>query len=391
MSGLVVLSFGQGLAGNVCAMTLAELGAEVIKIESPRRFDSARRRLLPDHDRIVEPSGAETSALFGGVARSVRSLTLNMASDHGRGIFRDLVPRADVVLENLRPGVLAQWGCSYDALRAVNRQIILLSLSGFGATGPRHSYSSYGGTISAFIGMTYRSGAANGAHHDYVAASHSALAILAATAYRDRTGEGTYLDVAQIETGAALMGPAYLDVLQNQRPGTFTEDVERGTSLLREVVACKGDEAWLAIEIETPAQWRRLSELIGATTPPPDRQWGRAERDQVRSMIEKFTAALTPYQAFTRMRQLGLPVGVVQRGEDLYRDPHLRARTAIVEVDHPDLGRIEYPAPPHRLSRSRASIRGPAPRLGQHTQQILEEYLGYTRDTIEQLRREGIV
>jgi crotonobetainyl-CoA:carnitine CoA-transferase CaiB-like acyl-CoA transferase len=390
LSAVRVLSFGQGVAGNTSAMALAELGADVVKIETPTRGDNVRY-LVADHPRITEPGGAVTSALFGGVARSVRSLTLDMASEPGRELFNRLVPDADVVLDNFRPGVFQRWGLTMDRLLELNPRIILVSLSGYGAGGPRHGYVAYGGNISSFLGMTYLVGAGNGVHHDYVASAHCTLVILAALAYRNRTGQGAQIDLAQTETGACVMGPVYLDALMNDR------HLDKGAGVahdawLADLYPCLGHEQWIAIELTDGYDWARLCAVAGLPEDPPSvAAWSTAERSRAGAAIAGWTATLTPHQAFQKLHRAGVAAGVVQRGEDLYRDPQLRARGAIIEVDHPDVGRVEYPAPVHRLSATPAVVRGHAPRLGAHTAEILRESLGVDDSELAELRHAQIV
>jgi benzylsuccinate CoA-transferase BbsF subunit len=391
MSEVRVLSFGGALAGNSCAMTLAELGADVIKIESPARYDMMRTPFFPDHPRVTEPSGAETSAVFGGVARSVRSLALSMGSEKGCDIFRSLVPLADVVLENFRPGMLDRWGVGFDALQRLNPRIILVSMSGFGATGPRRNYACYAGISAAFTGMTRRVGVSDGFHHDYVAAVHAALATLAALAYRDRTGMGIWIDQAQTESGAALMGVSYLDAMLNERPAEGSTGATAAPAV-HGIFPCVEPDAWLAIEVRGADDWTRLKALIhsdGIALEPDLAPGLVAER--AKELIGRWTAQQRSQSALRRLMRAGVPAGAVQRGEDLYRDPQLRERHAIREVIHPDLGAIEYPAPAHRLSGTPAMIRAPAPRLGEHTSEILTAMLGLSEDELHGLRQEDVI
>ncbi len=220
LSEIKVVSFGMVIAGAVCATTLAELGADVIKIESPTVPDTTRRLRLADAP-VYEPSGMETSPMFANFNRSIRSLPLDMKQPESVDLVLRLAAAADVVIENYGPDVLERWGIGYEKLAAANPRIVMLSQTGFGhGGGPRSHYLAYGATIFSFMGLTQIWGRSHGTHLDYPAAAHGVFAILAALAARDRTGQGTHIDQAQIEVAGAIMGPMVLDYTVNgHEPG----------------------------------------------------------------------------------------------------------------------------------------------------------------------------
>jgi crotonobetainyl-CoA:carnitine CoA-transferase CaiB-like acyl-CoA transferase len=238
----------------------------------------------------------------------------------------------------------------------------MLSQTGFGhGGGPRSHYLAYGATIFSFMGLTQIWGRSHGTHLDYPAAAHGVFAILAALAARDRTGQGTHIDQAQIEVAGAIMGPMVLDYTVNgHEPG---EDPAPGL-----VVRGLGDDAWLAVEPEDDRDWQELARLAGA----PE---GNG-RDAVAAAVQAWAAALTPQQATRLLQRAGLAAGAVQNNEDVTRDPQHRERHFLQEMNHPDLGRAEYAGPPYRLAKTPAAIRRRTPRLGEHTAEILAEWLG---------------
>jgi crotonobetainyl-CoA:carnitine CoA-transferase CaiB-like acyl-CoA transferase len=368
LSEIKVISFGMVIAGAVCATTLAELGADVIKIESPTVPDTTRRLRLADAP-VYEPSGMETSPMFANFNRSIRSLPLDMKQPESVDLVLRLVAAADVVIENYGPDVLERWGIGYEKLAAANPRIVMLSQTGFGhGGGPRSHYLAYGATIFSFMGLTQIWGRSHGTHLDYPAAAHGVFAILAALAARDRTGQGTHIDQAQIEVAGAIMGPMVLDYTVNgHEPG---EDPAPGL-----VVRGLGDDAWLAVEPEDDRDWQELARLAGA----PE---GNG-RDAVAAAVQAWAAALTPQQATRLLQRAGLAAGAVQNNEDVTRDPQHRERHFLQEMNHPDLGRAEYAGPPYRLAKTPATIKRPTPRLGEHTAEILSGWLGMPPEEIQ--------
>jgi crotonobetainyl-CoA:carnitine CoA-transferase CaiB-like acyl-CoA transferase len=355
-----VISFGMVVAGAVSATALAELGADVIKIESPTVPDTTRRLRLGD--AVYEPSGAETSAAYATFNRSVRSLALDMKQPESVDLVLRLASVADVVLENYGPDVLERWGVGYGKFAAVNPRIVMLSQTGFGhGSGPRSHYLAYGATIFSFMGITQIWGRSHSTHFDYLAGAHGVFAILAALGARDRTGLGTHIDQAQIGVGGAVMGPMLLDYLVNGHESS--EDPPPGM-----VVRCLGGDAWLAVEPEDDDDWLRLARLTGAPDP--------GDHAAVTDAARTWASTLTPQQAMRTMQRAGLAAGAVQDNEDVVRDPQHRERHFLREMDHPDLAVAEYPDPPYRLSKTPATIRRRTPRLGEHTTEILTEWLG---------------
>jgi crotonobetainyl-CoA:carnitine CoA-transferase CaiB-like acyl-CoA transferase len=377
LSGIRAISFGTAIAGALSGTALAELGADVIKIESPSRPDNLRRLRAPGDPIIHEPSGADTSPMFANFNRTTRSIALDMKDQASVELFLRLAATADVIVENYGPGVMQRWGVGYEQIAAVNPQIVLLSLTGFGHTaGPRSHYLAYGSTVCSFVGLTHAWKYSNGVHFDYISEAHGVLGVLAALAIRDRTGRGTHVDLAEVETAASVMGPLMLDYIVNGHDSEFVGNEVPG-ALLSAVVKCRGDDRWLAVEATDPADWQALAALVGRddlrpADLPPD---GRA-RGSLTAALASWAGQLTPHQAMRMLQRAGLAAGAVQDAEDLIRDPQHRERHFLVEMDHPDLGVAEYTAPAHRLAKTPPTVRRPTPRLGDHTAEVLGEWLG---------------
>jgi crotonobetainyl-CoA:carnitine CoA-transferase CaiB-like acyl-CoA transferase len=381
LSGVRVMSFGTAIAGALSGTALADLGADVVKIESPSRPDNLRRLRWPGDPIVHEPSGADTSPMFANTNRSTRSVALDMKDPASVELFLQMVAAADVIVENYAPGVMDRWGLGYEQIAAANPRIILLSLTGFGHTGPRSRYLAYGSTVCSFVGLTDAWPYIAGVHFDYISEAHGVFAVLAALAGRERTGRGTHLDLAEVETAAAVMGPLMLDYTVNGRGSEQPGNRVPG-ALLSEVVRCRGTDQWLAVEIEDAADWRVLARLTGLAESgePSEPADGAAPSELARTALAaalaRWAGEFTAQQAMRILQRAGLAAGAVQDAEDVVRDPQHRERHFMLEMDHPDLGVAEYPAPPHRMVKTPPVVSRPTPRLGAHTVEVLGEWLG---------------
>ena len=259
---LRVLTFGTFIAGNTTGLLLAELGADVVKIEAFARPEVLRNPAYSFTTTAVhEPSGIPNTPMYGGLSRSTRNVSLEMNTEEGRALFRQLVAVADVVIENFGAEAMRHWGCSFEELSAINPRLVMVSLSGYGRTGPRSSYLAYATNISNFSGLTATWQFQHGTHSDYIAAVHAVVGVLAAIAHTDRTGSGASVDVAETEALAAVMAPIYLDPLNNGRDTPPTGNAVPG-SLFTGVFRCQGLDRWIAIELEDVLDWSKLCEVI---------------------------------------------------------------------------------------------------------------------------------
>jgi len=390
LQGVRVLSFGTFVAGNICALMLAELGADVVKVEWRESPEALRSYATPEQEELFEPSGVRTTALFAGLTRSIRSACVDMKTEGGRDLFRALAGRADVVIENLGPGTLESWGCAYDELRKGNPRLVMVSISGYGRFGPLAGFRAYASNINNYLGLT-GAWALDGTHFDFVAGIQGASAVVAGLAEVDKGIPGVFFDVAQYEAGAAIMAPLYLDSLANGRDWTAGNNEVPG-AYLSGVFTCRGDDHWVALELEDASDWEALCGYLGrndlllkgtAVTAP--------RREELRRAIETWTRGLTPLQAAKRLQGVGLAAGPVQDSEDLWRDPQHRSRGCFVEVSHPDIGSVEYPVSPHRLSRTPGRVQSRGPRLGEHTRTVIFEWLGYDEGVVADLQQSAAI
>lgn len=383
LARLKVISFGTFVVGNVTATMLSDLGADVVKIESHRRPEALRSYFSLDHPEIHEPSGIRTTNMFASLTSGLSSVALNMDSEPGRSLFRNLCSVADVVVENFSPGQMARWDCGFDVLSRIQPRLVMASLTGYGQTGPRAEYRAYGSNIANYLGLA-SAWVFDGTHFDFVGAHHAVSAILGGLEYVRQGGDAVHIDLAQAETGATVMAPLYLERLNGGQAWSQGPN-EVPDSLLSGVFACRGDDEWVAVELEDAsdlAAARRLVELdtTGAAT---------IELSELRSALQAWCAQLTPYQAVLRLQRAGLAAAVVEDLEDLWRDPQLRSRNAYREVVHPDIGWRELPASPDQIAMGLPRTTRPASRLGADTDEVLHTWLGYSRADVDGLERDG--
>jgi len=390
LSGVRIISFGTFVAGNICPLLLAEMGADVVRVESRNRPEALRSYTFPDQVPVPEPSGIHTCGLFGGLARSTRSACIDMQTPEGRDTLRELVRECDVLIENLGPGTMEAWGCSYAELHQLNPALVMLSMSGYGRSGPLAKYRAYASNINNHLGLT-DAWALDGTHFDFVAGIHGAHAVAAGLAAVNRGAPGVAIDMAQTEAGATVMAPLYLDFLANGREWDAGPNEVLG-SLLSIVVQCRGADAWVAIELEDVSDWQVMCRFLGrddlsVETVPVS----AGARATLQAFIAEWAKGLTPMQVTLKLQRLGLAAGPVQNTEDLWRDAQLRSRQSFIVVSHPDVGSVEYPDALDRLDRTPGRVVCRAPRLGEHTTEVLWQWLGLDATAIGNLESSGAV
>lgn len=405
LAGLRVLDFTWIVAGPFATLLLADLGADVIKVEAPGVGDPARA-LAPLHPDGTPPNNG---GAWNQLNRGKRSITLNLADSSGRDLARRLAATADVVIENFSPGTFERLVGDPEEWRRENPGLIVVRMSGFGRTGVRSGYLGYAPTLQAMSGLSYLTAydalqpeGLGTSYSDYIGGFAAAQALLAALHYRDRTGRGQTIEVSQLEALVATLGPAVLDVAANgqvQRPAgnRLAERPDAPQGVYRCRVPGAGtngageDEAWIAIAVTSDAEWDALRRVIG------DADWlagaglasatGRlAAAEAIDREVQAWTSHWHPFEAFAQLQAAGVPAGVVENGRDLLeRDRHLAEREYFVTVDHPEIGALRLPGPAFRLDGKPAPNRRPPPLLGQHTEEVLRDSLGLTEEEISNL------
>ena len=397
LAGVRVLDFTWVGAGPLTTKLLADFGADVIKIESRLRPDPLRKT-PPFKDKI---EGLERSGYFANRNSSKRSLALNMAHPQARGIALELAAASDICAQSFRPGTMEKWDLGYEDLAAVRPDIIYLSMPMQGETGPQASYSGFGATLVALSGLYALCGepdyppTGTGTNYpDHVPnPMHAAFAVLVALRHRLRTGEGQRVELSQLESTVNIIGPALLATMGGNEPSRIgnasTYAAPHG------VYPCTGVDRWVAITVDNDVQWKRLVATVGldewrdpAFERAPYRLENRARLD---AELAKWTSKQSDVEVMERLQGAGVPAGIVADAQDVVEDPQLNHRGAFVWQSHPEIGRSLYSAPTPKLSRDPGAVHRPAPLLGEHTNDICRDLLGWDIEKIQQLRDEGVL
>lgn len=396
LDGVRVLDFTWVVAGPVATRILADHGADVVKIERRDSLDFGSRR----------------GGLTGNLNRGKRSVVINMAEPRGVALARDLARRADVVMDNFSRRVMANWGLDYPRLRALRSDIIAVSMSGFGHTGPHADHVSYGPTLQALSGYTLRMRHPGGepagwgfSYSDMAAGYHAALAVLVALWHRERTGVGQFIDLSQFECVTALIGAPLLELLTSGRVRTplGNRSPER-PGAPHGVYRCRdrpedgaAGDRWCAICVFTEHEWHRFADAIGRpawTAAPRFRTLADrlAHHDELDALVETWTRQQDAERVMQRLQAAGVAAGLVANAKDLcVRDSHLQARRYWATVPTPEGTRVTFDGIPARLSATPGRVTAPGPLLGEHTDDVLRNLLGLEQSEIERLRRDGVI
>ena len=391
LTGVRVLSLSTGIAGPNAERMLANFGAEVFKVESRAGGLDAFR---------AYGDNPEASPRFVEVNLNTRSLTLNLKESEGVRLLKELVVKCYVVMDNFRPGVMERLGLGPDELLALRPDLIVVRMPGLGSTGPLSGYGTWGPTLTAYSGLTYlwnhpgqeRPVGSQGVYPDYLTGEMVPIAVVAALLSRRRTGEGTVIDVAQVDLAAYMLGTTLLDVVVNGRDAKPVGN-ESSHMAPHGCYPCAGDDRWCVIAVEDDSQWQALRETIGL--PVDDRYAtaagrleGKAELDEA---ISGWTSQQDAFEVMNRLQAAGVPAGVVQSGGDLAADPHLAARGFIETTHHPVLGDMPMAGLPLQFSDgAHEPYRSPPP-LGADNEYVITELLGHSRDELQRWEAEQVV
>jgi crotonobetainyl-CoA:carnitine CoA-transferase CaiB-like acyl-CoA transferase len=399
LNGVHVLDFSWVWGGPFCTLQLAQLGADVIRVESARR-SCLFRNLLPFADNIPGPNRA---GLFNQVNQGKRSVVLELNNPKALEVARTMVAWADVVVENFAPGVIERMGLGYGALRAIKPGLIMLSISGYGQSGPFRNYVSYGGIVGAYSGFYAHNGHPGdeprdlgATYADPATGITGAAAILLALTNKALTGEGQYIDLSMLEAMGTMAAEGLLEVAMNGR-----EPQRRGNHdpcmSPHNCYKARGDaEMWVSIVAGTQVQWRALCAAIDQPALADDPRFATAasrqrNEDELDRIITRWTQERDRWEITETLQRAGVAAFPTLGNQDLFEDSHMIERGFIIEVDHPDTGRRQHTSQPWTMSRTSNRSLPRAPLLGEHTAEVLQSVCGYSPEEVERLKADGVV
>ncbi len=390
LSGIRVLDLTRVLVGPYATMILADLGAEVIKLEMPGHGDDARH--FPPHVN-------GESAYFMSLNRNKRSMTLNLKDEAGKALFLELVQKADVLVENFRPGTMARLGLGYEALKALNPGLIYAAASGFGHSGPYSKRAAYDGVVQAMGGIMSITGALGGeptrvgtSIGDIAAGLFTAVGILAAVIHREKTGEGQMVDVAMLDCQVALLENA---IARYTAAGEIPVPIGNRHPSITPFEPFATSDGQLMVAAGNNVLWTKYCQAIERPDLATDPRFvtnalRTSNYEELRPLIAAAMAEKTTAEWVSVLESAGVPNGPINSVDKVVSDPQVLAREMIVDVEHPVAGPTKLPGIPIKMDVTPGEINQPAPTLGQHTQEILATLLGYDAEEIAQLEAAGI-
>lgn len=397
LAGVRVVDMTWAWAGPHGTQLLAWLGAEVIKVESHSRLDHSRMRSLMGG---AMAGGPDHSPIFNDLNSNKLSITLDLRRDEARALLHRLVAVSDVLAQNMRPGVMERLGLGYDELSRVKPELVMLSQSAVGSTGPERNYAGYAPTFSALAGIADLTGYPDeppmplSGSVDLRVGTAGALAVLAALYERRRTGRGRHIDLSSTEVMSAMIGEAFLELSMSgrspQRAGN-RHDVMAPHGCY----ACAGPDEWVSIAVGGEREWAALvrvladPELADARFAGPTERW--RNQDALDAIVARWTRARSVDAAVDALQRAGVPATRVHSEESVGLDPHLLARDFFPELEHPVVGKRRVVGTPWRFDSADVGIRTPAPLIGQHNDAVLGGILGLSEAEIARLVADGVV
>lgn len=391
LSGVRVLDLTHVLAGPYCTMLLADLGAEVVKIERPGRGDDAR---------AIGPFINGESSYFMSVNRHKKSVTLDLKNERGKEVFLKMIRASDVLVENFRPGTMEKLGLGYPALSVINPGLIYAACSGFGHTGPYSYKPAYDIIVQGMGGMMSITGHPGGeptrvgaSIGDIAAGIFTALGIVSALYARSLGAGGQKIDVAMLDCQVAILENA---IAQYSATGRLPGLIGNRHPLIAPFCSFKTLDAHLIVAAGNDELWTRLCRTLDAEEMLNDPRFATnalrsTHRQELETMLQKIFSTRTTAQWIRLLEADGIPCGPVNSIKEVIEDPHVLAREMVVEVEHPAAGLFKTAGFPVKYSKTPCRVEKPAPTIGQHTEEILRDIAGLDQQEIELLKQEKVI
>ncbi len=396
LEGIRVLELTTGAAGPTVARVMCEFGAEVIRCET---------RLRGDGHRGEDPKLWNKKPDFMKLQRGKKSFTVNMQTEKGRKLVHQLAKISDVLVENFGLGILEKWGLNWPDLKEINPRIILIRVKGMGCTGPHAADLTYGPNVGNTMATTYLwnyPGATTATaeprtqHPDFMGGVTGAFGVVLALIERKKTGRGQWIDSAQQEIGASILGPKYLEYTVNKRE----PQPEGNRSLIAAPYGpyqCKGNDRWCVIAVYTQEEWERFAGLLGKQGMKGDPKFAtHLQRVRHKEELDKWVTSWTiqhdAYEVMEMVQDVDVCAAVVQDVEDQFKNDKQYAATGfLVHMMEPEAGDMVTENVPVRLSETPGYVRGVAPLMGEHTYEIAKNLLGLSEEEIKKLDEEKVL
>ena len=403
LSHIHVLDLSRVLAGPWCAQNLADLGADVIKVERPGSGDDTRH-WGPPFVKDAQGKDTEESAYFICINRNKRSITVDISKPEGQNIIRQLASESDVVIENYKFGDLIKYGLDYESLKKMKSDLIYCSITGFGQTGPYANRAGYDFIIQGMGGFMSVTGEAEDfegaspqksgvAIADIFTGMYASTAILAAIVHRDRSGEGQYIDMSLLDTQIAVMANVSSAYLTS---GEIPKRWGNASAIIVPYQTFPTSDGWMIVGAGNDGQYRHFVTVGGeahlADNPLYFTNPLRVQhRKQLIPLLEQMTRKKTKGAWIALLEKANVPCGPINNFKEVFENEQVIARNVQIEVPHPTAGNMKLVASPMKLSKTPTEVRMAPPTLGQHTNEVLHDRLNFNSETIEELRRKGII
>ena len=382
LEGLVVLDLTRVLAGPYCGMMLADYGANIYKIEPP---------VVGDDSRAFGPFVEKESAYFMSLNRNKRSMVLDFKNPAHIEVFKEMVKKADIVLENYKPGTMEKFGLGYDVLEQINPKIIYAACSGFGHSGPYMLKPAYDIIVQAMGGIMSITGQEGGlptrvgaSVGDIIAGIFTAYAVMLAMYHREKTGQGQKIDVSMLDCQVAILENA---IARYATSGTAPTPIGNRHPSITPFASFTASDGYVIVGAGNDRLWKKLCDVLNKPEwlEDPDYESNGSRTNNVKKLQAEMDEVMkhkTIEEWIVILEEAGVPCAPINTVDRIVNDPQIKSREMIVEVEHPVAGKLRMAGPPLKMSKTPGSVRFPAPMLGQHTNELLTEMFGWDAETI---------